>query len=277
MQVEMESGQARGNMRKARGSASADVIAHFDRIADRYRAEYEAETPPGLAFRIRRDLVLDLLGKGPGRVLDVGCGPGVMSGALRARGWKFWGIDPAPAMIASCVTGSDIHLAVGAVESLPLSAEQFDAVICMGVIERIDDDGQALREMVRVLRPGGSLIVSAPHRLSPSLVWRDMVVYPLLAVLRPIHHRLVGASRETVIRSHRSYTARSLRRLMTATGAVVTDTRYCVVTLPAPLPALMPRWAMAVMRRMEAVKGNPARGLGTVVVVKARKGGLGRD
>jgi len=51
---------------------------------------------------------------------------------LIARGWTFWGVDPAPAMIAACAGGRKVHLAVGSAERLGFSDEQFDAVICMG-------------------------------------------------------------------------------------------------------------------------------------------------
>lgn len=259
------------SMWRTRGSAAADTIAHFDRIADHYRAEYEAETPAGLAFRLRRQLVLKLLGAGPGTVLDVGCGPGVMIEPLLARGWTFWGIDPAPGMVAASAAGPNVHLSVGSAERLAFSDEQFDAVICMGVIERISDDAAALREMVRVLKPGGSLIVTAPHRFSPSLVWRDLVVYPIVAVLRPLYFRLVGARRDAVIRGHRSYSKRSMGLLLESAGAVVSDADYCVLTLPAPLPALLPRRTMAVMRLADTASNPVIRGLGTAMVVKARK------
>lgn len=258
-------------MQRARGSAAADTIAHFDRIADHYRAEYEAETPAGLAFRIRRQVVLELLGSGPGTVLDVGCGPGVMVEPLLSRGWTFWGIDPAPAMIAACTAGPNVHLAVASAERLAFSDEQFDAVICMGVIERIIDDTSALREMLRVLKPGGSLIVTAPHRFSPSLAWRNLVVYPVVAALRPMYSRLVGARSDAVIRGHRSYSRRSISRRLESVGAVATHTSYCVVTLPAPLPALLPRASMAVMRLMDTASNSVVRRLGTAMVVKAHK------
>ena len=258
-------------MRRTRGSAAADTIAHFDRIADHYRAEYEAETPAGLAFRMRRQVVLDLLGSGPGTVLDVGCGPGVMVEPLLSRGWTFWGIDPAPAMIAACTAGPNVHLAVGSAERLAFSDEQFDAVICMGVIERISDDTSALREMLRVLKPGGILIVTAPHRFSPSLAWRNLIVYPVVGALRPLYSRLAGARSAAVIRGHRSYSRKSLGRLLESAGAIVTDTQYCVITLPAPIPALLPRAAMRIMRWAEATLRNPVRGLGTAVVVRAHK------
>lgn len=254
-----------------RGSASADTVAHFDRIAEQYRAEYVAETPVGLAFRLRRQVVLDLLGDGPGTVLDVGCGPGVMVEPLIARGWTFWGVDPAPAMIAACAGGRKVHLAVGSAERLGFSDEQFDAVICMGVIERISDDALALREMIRVLKPGGILVITAPHRCSPSLAWRNLVVYPVVAAVRPMYLRVVGAGRRAVIRGHRSYSRGSLGRLMVSAGALVTHTKYCVVTLPAPLPTLLPRATMAIMRRAEGTSHNAVRKLGTAIVVRACK------
>jgi len=81
-------------------SVEADpVVIFFDERAANYDREYEDETPGGYALRVRREKVLSFFDKPGGRVLDVGCGPGVMAQALVDRGCDFWGLDPSSKMI----------------------------------------------------------------------------------------------------------------------------------------------------------------------------------
>lgn len=98
------------------------------------------------------------------RVLDVACGTGVLAreAALRAGpGGRAVGIDPSPGMIA---VARQLEPAVewreGAAESLPFPDDSFDAVVSQFGLMFFADRRQALREMMRVLVPGGRLAVA---------------------------------------------------------------------------------------------------------------------
>ena len=58
---------------------------------------------------------------------------------------------------------------------------------------------------------------------------------------------------------------------MESAGAIVGDTHYCVIVLPAPIPALLPRATMAIMRRAEATSYDSVPGLGRALVLRAHK------
>lgn len=253
------------------------AVQYFDHLAPRYTSLYESQTPGGLAFRVRRQRVLELFDQPGGRVLDVGCGSGVMAHDLLALGCEYYGIDPSPMMIGECLTvfapDSHAHFAVGGAEMLSFPEGSFDAVLCVGVLERVYDDRQALREMVRVLRPGGTLIVTVPSKFSPYLLWRDFLFYPLTSLARPAYYRVRGRKVPPVIPSHRLYAPATLARTITRLGCTVTATAYCgFQLLVPPLDTLLPRLAMGVLERAEGLRHGPLRKLGSAIITRAAKG-----
>lgn len=101
-------------------------------------------------------------------ILDVGCGSGVMAAKLRERGHTVWGIDFAEPMIrhARQLCDSDLFV-VGDAQDLPFPDNTFDAAVSLGVMQFVDSDEQALREIWRVLRPGGKAVIAIPSGSSP--------------------------------------------------------------------------------------------------------------
>ncbi|MFD1510192.1 bifunctional 2-polyprenyl-6-hydroxyphenol methylase/3-demethylubiquinol 3-O-methyltransferase UbiG [Lacimonas salitolerans] len=102
-------------------------------------------------------------------VLDLGCAGGFMAEALDDRGARVIGIDPAKDAIAAArnhaaQTGRAITYDVGVGEDLPYDASQFDAVICVDVLEHVSDLTQVLAQVARVLRPGGLFLFDTINR-----------------------------------------------------------------------------------------------------------------
>jgi len=130
------------------------------------------ETTAAIAFgglrRVVYDNLVELSAAAPGeRVLDVGCGPGYLSRrAARAVGpaGRVEGIDPSPEAIAYATRSAppNATFLVAAAEHLPHADRTFDLVISSFAIHHIapDERGAALREMRRVLRPGGRLLIA---------------------------------------------------------------------------------------------------------------------
>ena len=98
----------------------------------------------------------------PGRLLEVGCGAGDRLAEFRSLGWEVEGqeIDP-PAAERAMARGLPIHL--GALPSLSLTANTFDAAVMNHVIEHVHDPLSLLCECHRVLKPGGRLAVVTPN------------------------------------------------------------------------------------------------------------------
>jgi len=102
---------------------------------------------------------------------------------------------------------SALHAAAADVRDLPFSDASFDAVYSMGTIEHFDETEQAVREIVRVLKPGGRAIVGVPNRHDPFL-------RPLLAtVLQAIGLYAYGYEK--------SYSRRALRDMLERAGLTV--------------------------------------------------------
>ncbi len=107
---------------------------------------------------------LRLLPPPPARVLDCGCAFGHMTRQL-ARRYETAGIDLDPGYVARArrrVPGADIRL--GPADALPWPEAHFDAAVCLDVLEHCPDPRAAVAELARVVRPGGTLVVSVPHR-----------------------------------------------------------------------------------------------------------------
>ncbi|HUK64958.1 MAG TPA: class I SAM-dependent methyltransferase, partial [Dongiaceae bacterium] len=94
------------------------------------------------------------------RILDVGCGTGATTAALADFG-RVSGLDVGPAALRHA-RARGLAVARGSAERLPIRAESLDVVVALDVIEHLDDDLGALRELRRVVAPGGALLVTVP-------------------------------------------------------------------------------------------------------------------
>lgn len=113
------------------------------------------------------DIVCRFSSGGP--VVDVGCGYGALSGALAARGLTVVALDVDAGCLdhvrkAAANAGLQTRLAVlmASVCALPLPSDWATIVVAGEVIEHVADDGLAMREMARILRPGGHLVLTTP-------------------------------------------------------------------------------------------------------------------
>ncbi|MDD2723611.1 MAG: class I SAM-dependent methyltransferase [Methylovulum sp.] len=111
--------------------------------------------------KTRQRMYLDSLP--PGRVLDIGCGGGITLRLLAKAGWTAVGqeVDPVAAENARHFSGCDIHL--GAIETLGLAAESFDAITMLHVIEHASSPVELLSICKGLLKPGGQLVLVTPN------------------------------------------------------------------------------------------------------------------
>jgi SAM-dependent methyltransferase len=106
--------------------------------------------------------VLRLLGDGPGRLLDVGCGGGAHAVELASRGWSVTGVDvSADQLELARARGVDVVEADAA--ELPFEDASFDAAVSMFTHTDVDDFAAVLREVARVLRPDGRFVYLGVH------------------------------------------------------------------------------------------------------------------
>ena len=139
-------------------------VNHYDSFAEAYAADNENNL---LNAYYERPAMLALVAEVTGRrILDAGCGSGLLSAALRDRGADVTGIDASTGMLALARRrlGNDADLrVVDLSDPLPFADDAFDDVVASLVLHYLEDWGPTLAEMRRVLRPGGRLIASVQH------------------------------------------------------------------------------------------------------------------
>lgn len=137
---------------------------------------------PGINLhaRLRWSLFRDLLGVAPPgrdrRVLDAGCGNGMLSYRSWQRGNTVLGVSIKPSEIEGCRALFNRHLGIDAsrlsfeeanLSSIPDRRQPFDEIICCEVLEHLTDDASILRGLCSTLVEGGVLQVTVPNRDHP--------------------------------------------------------------------------------------------------------------
>lgn len=125
-----------------------------------------------MAFRRRARTLLDYLDLNDGeKVLDCGCGMGVYMMLMnRLRDVEIYGVDGDVGRLEWAERERiDARLASVDIQKLPFADNSFDKLLLSEVLEHIADDRQAMREVFRVLKPGGTLALSVPHADYPFL------------------------------------------------------------------------------------------------------------
>lgn len=117
--------------------------------------------------RFHRDQFFDLL-PGPGKLtVDVGCGEGRVARDLLARGHRVVGFDGSPALVAAArELPSSIVAEVADAAALPLPDGCADLVVAFMSLHDVDDLEGAMREIARVLEPGGRLCLAIVHPMN---------------------------------------------------------------------------------------------------------------
>jgi 2-polyprenyl-6-hydroxyphenyl methylase/3-demethylubiquinone-9 3-methyltransferase len=103
------------------------------------------------------------------RVLDLGSGGGFMAEAMARRGARVTGVDPSAPAIAAArrhaeAGGLAIDYRVGTGEAIPLTDGAVDIVVCVDVLEHVEDAARVLAEVARVLAPGGLFLFDTIDR-----------------------------------------------------------------------------------------------------------------
>jgi len=126
---------------------------------------YEKEESRRKLLEIEEGAIRGLLPR-KGTVLDAGCGTGRYCVLLAKRGCKVTGVDFSEEMLKQAKRrskGLDIAYRIADVRRLPYPKSSFDHTICTLVLNHLWDWKKAARELVRVTRPGGSIVISLIH------------------------------------------------------------------------------------------------------------------
>jgi len=166
----------------------------FESTAAYWRSVYSDERLVPTIYQDRHSTALgwvqDLGLRPNARILEVGCGAGLLTVALARNGYMVDALDSTDAMLqmtwnraARQDLQDRVRVHAGDVHALPFQAHSFDLVIALGVIPWLHSEQLALREMRRVLKSGGFLLVTADNNARLDRIL-DPLSSPLLAPLR---------------------------------------------------------------------------------------------
>ncbi|RZK49104.1 MAG: class I SAM-dependent methyltransferase [Hymenobacter sp.] len=142
---------------------SAAYVSHNPAAAGLVNQVYKAAR----YFTVRRKVALisRLNGDRAGRLLDYGCGTGHFLAAAKAAGWQVTGLEPSE--LARADAAARVGQPVGRPTDLAsLPASSFDAVTLWHVLEHVHTLHDTLAQLLRVLRPGGRLLIAVPNAAS---------------------------------------------------------------------------------------------------------------
>jgi ubiquinone/menaquinone biosynthesis C-methylase UbiE len=177
------------------------VDARFHNEAPVWSNIYKESGVTAEIYRLRRDRALAIIEQlGPeARILEIGCGAGLLAIALARRGYRVEATDRLDAMIR--LTG-DLAAAEGVshrmttrvcdVHELPYPDHSFDVVVALGVLPWLHSPEQALREAARVLSSGGQFIVTTDSRWQLTNLF-DPFCSPLTEPMRRWVRRILEA------------------------------------------------------------------------------------
>ena len=220
---------------------------------------------------LRHQYILEMLEDiKPGKALDIGCGSGAMVRDLLDKGFDVVAADISQNMldatrktVAGHSRAKHVEYTLQDIESMTLKSNAFDVVVCAGVIEYLKTDYNSLREIHRVLKPGGIAFISTQNLLGP-----NTLTQPLLHMLPArLRNKLV------TVKQHRCHIPWRLDRNLKKVGFVKEDFAYHhFYPVIIPLDRLCKRFCVWLGKKMERWhKRKFAWLLATGYVVKVRK------
>jgi SAM-dependent methyltransferase len=193
-------------------------------LQNAYRARYRAMRPEWRSSGDQLEALVRGYVTADSRVLDLGCGRG---GVVEL----FWrdvrlaaGLDPdSPSLTGHRAPGMPILRGVG--EHLPFAGESFDLVVCLWVLEHVREPLTVLREVARVLRPGGHFVFLTPNLRNPLLLL-NRIGKALPSLQTRFVSRFYGRREsDTFPVRYRANTAGILRALAQESGLAVAELR----------------------------------------------------
>ncbi len=151
------------------------IDSYFHEQAPYWQEIYKGTGVMDIVHQLRLRTVVGFASKLPPsrvqRVLDAGCGAGLTTVELARRGYCVYAVDSVPEMIELTRAGagreqvqSQVRCARGNVQNLPFGDASFDLVIASGVLPWVPAPEDAVRELSRVLKPGGRMILTTDNR-----------------------------------------------------------------------------------------------------------------
>ncbi len=256
------------------------VKSYFDEYSrDYHKDHYVKEKPPSLyptlAIRLRymTDMLYDF--KTNGKIIDVGCGTGEMLEVLKERKFVTYGLDYSYKMLYEISKDTAIlqlPLINSDIENLPFENESFDGVICAGVIEYLNEDQKALREMSRILKPGGYAIITISNRLSPARLFEPLVHNRIGQKIKAWIKKFILKKQTLLYPPFRTRAPFLFNRAAEKEGLILSEFNYYHFSpVPWPLNRLFHNFYVSVGLKMEKLSRSKLGFLGRGYIAKYQK------
>jgi ubiquinone/menaquinone biosynthesis C-methylase UbiE len=268
--------------------ADGRAIRYFDENAKLWADRYSDPGSSGALWERHRS-ILGLIDEWNSSAsfsfLDVGCGAGLLTVDLARRGLRGVGIDGAASMIASCQEearrlgiSEQWQYLQADVERIPFPDGSFDVAICCGVIEYLRSDDDLLREVRRVLRPGGRFILCVTNKYGYSVS-----LYPLFQAMKRIPGviRIATAIRQLCTGRRvemmnlpckvRRHSPALIRQILVANGFRIEKDRFSGFTLlPGPFHLLFSRLERSIAANVSKMNRTRLRRFGSFYMTSSR-------
>jgi ubiquinone/menaquinone biosynthesis C-methylase UbiE len=270
------------------GELKEKSVKYFREKASIYNERYHVRAAGDLLW-VRHEAVLQFIRDwnlpAGARVLDLGCGPGVMTRDLARLGYSGVGLDASPAMIENCTKSAEaegiLHswsYQLGDVESLPFPDKSFDGAICMGVIDYLSSDDKFLSEVARVLKPGGRFVLCFTNRFGYTVsLSTPLYLLKKIPGAKFIASRLrsffVGGTNGAMEFNFlpRKHRPRVARESMERHGFGEMKDRYVHFTLlPAPFCTMTSKLNMGIDKKLSVLDRTPIRVIGSCYILSNR-------
>ncbi|MCA1726432.1 MAG: class I SAM-dependent methyltransferase [Actinobacteria bacterium] len=229
---------------------------------------------PSYVWRFGQERRLDLIRRfaplDGARFLDVGCGIGTYVKRVRELAALSAGIDISEKRLRQSTVP---NLVAAVSERLPFADASFDVILLNEVIEHVRDDRETLAECLRVVRPGGHVVIYAPNRLYPFETHGIYMGKRYRFGNIPLVNYLPNVLRDRLVPHAKAYTEGDIRKLVAGLPA-----RTIVHTYVYPgfdnIVARNPRMGLWLRRVLYRAEQNPARrfGLSHFVVLRRISG-----
>jgi len=225
------------------------VSNYFDKIADKYDKWYQTKVG-NYVDTTEKDLIFSLLKSKNGLALDLGCGTGNYTLELFKRGFEVIGVDISKEMlkIAKKKFPKSFFIRADAYK-LPFKKETFDLVLSITMFEFIKKPEEVLKEIYKILKPGGELIIGTMNDRS---LWFFFKKFKSLFV-------------ETAYRYANFYTPSELKKICLSCGFREIEVRG-IIYLPSFFPFLN------FAKKLDKKLANTfLKNIGAFVVVRCKK------
>jgi len=256
------------------------VRSYFSNISDEYvrvSNGSKQDSVRSYIFFSRKKYVMDMFDLKAGRVLDIGCGPAVLTEDLLRRDCEVWGIDISEKMVKEAKRrminrgfNEKFHFNTGDIESLDFPDEYFDFVLCIGVLEYLREDSKVLNEIRRVLKDRGQLIISVPNMASPFALFDKIALFIARRFLKSkgeISPNRLFFRDDIIVKQYLPW---KLNRLLEDNGFRINKT-VCHAVRSSALNIILPKLTLFFMKKLEFLTSSPLRWTGINYIVRASK------